>query len=100
MKKQLLLFNGRWSGDGDRVYICANSKADASRLYVQADNIQSGIPADRMDQLDLGRALREINIYFSDCWGTQMNTAMPVPERGVWIAKKAHCESEKPERII
>ena len=80
--KSLLLLNGRW-GKFVHIYIAAKSIADACRICEQIK----------------GRSWsgwrREINIYFSKCWGDPMDGI--ISQRGAWITK-GYCD--KPQRVI
>ena len=76
--KKLRFFNGRtfdWQNwRGWHMNIAAYSKADAARLHSQ---VSGG-----------GNSYNEINVYFSECWGTRMQQAVPNPERGVYMSKE------------
>lgn len=78
--RKLRLFNGRaisheWRGW--HTNIAAYSKADAARLLYEAGQYRS-----------VSNALYEVNNYFSECWGTAMEKAIPMPERGVYMSKE------------
>ena len=93
--KELKLFNGG-RGRGDHFYIAAYSVQDAARLMAAANLIIRGKDYEIV-ALDIGRNVREINKYFSGCWGNSMKDV--VPERGVWYQKDG-LSKDKPERII
>lgn len=92
--KPLLIWNGRGhqSDLGERIrwdhlYVCARSRAEASRLMAKA----LGRPKDTS-------FLSELKNYYSfGCWGNRMTGI--TPEVGVWGARD-HCDTTKPERII
>lgn len=65
--KNIQVFNGRWK-DRMRGYIAAYTKKQAVELANQAGYSMN---------------MRELNNYWSDCWGNAMNDV--VPEVGVWV---------------
>jgi hypothetical protein len=87
--KTLKLFNGRHYSvilernqpSGTHVFVAAYDVEDARRVCVEA-----GLR-------DPGR--NEINIYWSKCWGNDMD-GIPV-ERGIWIR---HGYFKIPERVL
>lgn len=73
MVKTLKLWNGRDIEnirDG-HLYIAAYSKTDACRMLTEL-----------YPRFNEGQWNREMTIYFSNCWGYNMNTVKP--ERGIW----------------
>lgn len=69
----LKFFNGNAKNvrlPGEHVSVCAKSRADAVAAIEEAG----------------GRAsVTYLKSHWSPCWGTLMKTAVPIPERGVWI---------------
>lgn len=72
MPRKLKLFSGRGCSPRERLFIAAYSRADACRLLHQQ---YRGISCSSWD--------RELKEYFSECWGTEMDSVTPV--RGVWL---------------
>lgn len=93
MDKSLKLFNGRgW--DVGHIYIAAKTKKDAARLYCEAHKKARNATWE-IDKSDIGRAYREISVYFSPCWGNPMDGI--TPEVGVWWQEDFR---DKPIRVI
>lgn len=72
MTKKLKLYNGRGVRPSTgHTYIAAHSVTDAARML--AEHYPCGT---------VSTWSREINLYFSSCWGNDMNCITPV--RGIW----------------
>lgn len=69
------------------MYICAYSKADASRLINEFNGHQN--PTNYNS---------EITVYFSPCWGIHMEGIEK--ERGIWIKGDNFVDPQPPQRII
>lgn len=91
--KQLKLWNGRDPECTGHFYVCAHSRAHASRIASEAYRIIKGLKS-RTDVGDIV-TVNEIKDYWSEgCWGNAMNGI--TPEIGVWHSKGY---PEKPVRI-
>jgi hypothetical protein len=91
LARKLIIANGRGdygrNGLDGHLYVCAESKAEAVRLLIQAGYKTM--------------TLREFNQYWSKgCWGVMMKDI--TPEKGVWFVPKGRewDEKFKPIRLI
>ena len=91
MARKLIIANGRgdfgYHGLDGHLYVCAESKAEAVRLLIQAGHVRMNI--------------REFNEYWSKgCWGVKMEGI--TPEKGVWFVphNKELDSTFKPKRLI
>jgi hypothetical protein len=100
LARKLIVMNGRGDYGRNRTkkfpkgfdghfYVCAESKAEAVRLLKQAGYETMNI--------------RELDTYWSvGCWGTAMQSLVPIPEKGVWFITKERERQDgfKPIRVL
>jgi hypothetical protein len=89
LARKLMIANGRGGTHtlNGHLYVCAESKAEAVRLLLQAGH--------------RFMTLREFNMYWSNGhWGRAMDGI--TPEKGVWFVpqEKEHDDKFKPIRLL